>query len=68
MAAIAVVVNGGNNGIDLTALMAALLTVTAVDGGGNNGIFTTRYFDSDRRPCRHCPCPRSLLDNDRTAG
>ncbi len=41
--AIAVIIDGSNNGIDSTALMAGSLTVVAVDGGGNNGIFTTSY-------------------------
>jgi hypothetical protein len=68
MAAIAVVVDGGNNGIDSTAPIAALSTVAAVDGGGNNGIFTTSYYNNYRHPPPHCPRPHPLSDKDQTAG
>ncbi len=66
--AIAVIVNGGNNGIEPMATIAGLLTVAAVDGSGNNGIFTSSYYDNDRKPCPHCPCPCCLSDKDHTVG
>jgi hypothetical protein len=68
MAAMAVNIDGSNDGIEPTAPMAASLTVAAVDSGGNNGIFTTSYYNNDRHPCPHCPCPHPLLDKDWMAG
>jgi hypothetical protein len=68
MAAIVVIVDNGNNGIDLMAPMVVLLTVVAVDGSGNNGVFTTSYYDNDRHPRPHCPRPRPLLDKDQRQG
>jgi hypothetical protein len=68
MAAIAVVIDGGSSGIKPTALMAASLTVAAVDGGGNDGIFTTNSYNNDRHPHHHQPCSRLPSDKDLTAG
>jgi hypothetical protein len=64
---VAVVVEGGNNGIEPMAPMAALLTVVAVDGG-NNGIFTSTSYDNDNHSHPHCPCPHPLLDKEWMAG
>jgi hypothetical protein len=68
MAAIEVIVDGGDTGIEPTAPMAASLTVAAVDGGGNNGDLTPSYYDNDRHPHLHPPHPCPLLDKDWTAG
>jgi hypothetical protein len=57
MAAIAVVVNGGVDGIELKDPMAVLLTVAAVGSGGKDGIFTTSYYDNDHHPCPLRPRP-----------
>jgi hypothetical protein len=51
--AILVIVNSSAGGIELMALMAALLTVAAVDDGNDNGIFTTASHYDDRRPRPH---------------
>jgi hypothetical protein len=48
MAAIVVVVDGSNGGIEPMAPMAALSTVAAVDGGGNNGVSTTTSYEHNR--------------------
>ncbi len=56
-AAIAVVVDGGNGGIELMAPMAARSTVAAVDGVSNNGVFITISSNNNRHPHPHCPCP-----------
>jgi hypothetical protein len=60
-AAIAVVIDGGSGGLELTASMVALSTVAAVDGGGEDGIFITKSHNDDCHPC-------SPSDKDRTAG
>ncbi len=68
MAAIAVVVDGGDDGIDSKAPMAVSLTIGAVDGGGNDGVFTTRYNNNYCHTHPHRPRPCPLLDKDRMVG
>jgi hypothetical protein len=67
-----VVVDSGGGGIKPTALMAAFLTVAAIDGSGNDGIFTTAFHDDAHHPRHHChcpcPCPFPPLDRDRIVG
>ncbi len=67
-AAIAVIVDGSDCGIEPTATMAALPTVVAVDDGGNNGVFTTTSYKDDYHPHPHCPCPCPPLDKDQMVG
>jgi hypothetical protein len=68
MSAIAVIVNGGGSGIELTAPMVASSTVVEVDGSGNDGVFTTIYYNNDQHPGPHCPCSCPPLDKEGTAG